>query len=226
MANDPVPVAVRYLQAVLAMIILGIGGFSIYAYFNMDGLIADGGIVPLIGCGVSVFGVGLSFIIHALRNCKPESDQLFEAFWALFAACSRNPYFHFGVAKFFLGGLIVIAVGSSVVAGWVCGDSYNTSSYSNNTSCNPASIASPEFTTGIVTAAFDGIELQVLHNRAVVTLIDFRIAFSSLQRAVSVLETPEPSHLEPIPERLRSGDFGLTYAAKHLMILTITSPQA
>lgn len=136
MANDPVPVAVRYLQAVLAMIILGVGGFSIYAYFNMDGLIADGGIVPLIGCGVSVFG----------------------AFWALFAACSRNPYFHFGVAKFFLGGLIVIAVGSSVVAGWVCGDSYNTSAYSNNTSCNPASIASPEFTTGIVTAAFDGIE--------------------------------------------------------------------
>lgn len=67
---------------------------------------------------------------------------------------SRNPYFHFGIAKLFLGGLIVTAWGSSSVANWLCSDAGE-----EGFNCDPASEANPGWTTGITTAAFDGIEL-------------------------------------------------------------------
>jgi len=59
MARGPVSNSIKVLQASLAAIVLELGGFSIYSYFNMIGLIADGGILPLVGCGLSVFAVCL-----------------------------------------------------------------------------------------------------------------------------------------------------------------------
>ena len=63
--------------------------------------------------------------------------------------------FHFGVAKFFLAGLIITAWGSSSVANSLCSGARGI----RTRNCDPASVGPPGWITGIITAAFDGVEL-------------------------------------------------------------------
>jgi len=83
------------------------------------------------------------------------TELLFQTFWSFFAISSTNHYFHFGVAKLFLGGLIVTAWGSSTVSSWLCTDDSGI----DIENCDPALVAPQCWTTGIATAAFDGLEL-------------------------------------------------------------------
>ena len=64
--KHPVNPFIQFIQFSLTAGVCGVGGFSIYAYLNGYGLIGDGGIIPLIGCGVSCFAVRPSSFPHSL----------------------------------------------------------------------------------------------------------------------------------------------------------------
>lgn len=46
---------IKFMQAIIALIIIGLAAFSVDSYMNMYGLLDA--VIPLIGCGLSLFAV-------------------------------------------------------------------------------------------------------------------------------------------------------------------------
>jgi hypothetical protein len=65
------------------------------------------------------------------------------------------------VAKFFLGAVIVTAIGSSALAGWACNGEtpYGETPYGETPYNETCDYLPDGWTTGIIAAVFDGIDL-------------------------------------------------------------------